>query len=205
MISSPNSCEIFVYQSHGSSLSILFSLAKKLVKHSNNNKITWTTSDAAKYAPKTLLNGKKGFDLTTKIPTYAVKESALPVGGAEPTTEIKDIYKWDGSETHLAKQMVLQTTREDILSEDKKAVIGYGVKEGVQNLISTTSTVDKIENGAIPFTISPNCVVRLRIYVWLEGQDVDCINYASHGGGVVVNLGLVKGSSEGSKGEEPEE
>ena len=30
------------------------------------------------------------------------------------------------------------------------------------------------------------------MYVWLEGQDVDCTNLASHGGGIEVNLGLVK-------------
>ena len=44
-------------------------------------------------------------------------------------------------------------------------------------------------------------ISRVRIYLWLEGQDVDCINYASHGGGVKVNIGLVKGSTQGSKGE----
>ena len=41
----------------------------------------------------------------------------------------------------------------------------------------------------------------MRIYVWLEGQDVDCINYASHGGGITLNLGLVKGSDVDSHGE----
>ena len=30
------------------------------------------------------------------------------------------------------------------------------------------------------------------MYIWLEGQDVDCINYASHGGGITVNVGLLK-------------
>ena len=36
------------------------------------------------------------------------------------------------------------------------------------------------------------------MYVWLEGQDVDCTNYASHGGGILVNVGLTKGEDEGS-------
>ena len=30
------------------------------------------------------------------------------------------------------------------------------------------------------------------MYVWLEGQDVDCINYASHGGGIEIDVGLIK-------------
>ena len=31
------------------------------------------------------------------------------------------------------------------------------------------------------------------MYIWLEGQDPDCVNYASHGGGITLNLGLCKG------------
>ena len=32
----------------------------------------------------------------------------------------------------------------------------------------------------------------MKMYVWLEGQDVDCINYASLGGNVTLNVGLSK-------------
>lgn len=158
----------------------------------NNNSIKWSTADAAKYN-KSLTNGKTGFDMTTQIPTYAVKESALATG-----TEIKNIYVWDGTETHLEKQMTLQTTRKTDVEDD------FTIAEGVQNLISTTSTA-ATGDGAIPFSIAPNSIVRLRVYVWLEGQDVDCINYASYGGGITINLGLVKGSDIGSTGDEAEE
>ena len=51
---------------------------------------------------------------------------------------------------------------------------------------------------ATNFCLPANRICKMRIYVWLEGQDVDCINYASHGGGVTVNIGLVKGSEEDS-------
>ena len=37
--------------------------------------------------------------------------------------------------------------------------------------------------------------------MWLEGQDVDCINYASHGGGIHLDLGLIKGKTAGEQGE----
>ena len=47
-------------------------------------------------------------------------------------------------------------------------------------------------------TLAPNSITKVRVYIWLEGQDVDCINYASHGGGVTVNIGLVKGSGIGT-------
>ena len=149
----------------------------------NNNKITWSSADASAYATKTLDDGRKGFDLATQMPTYALKESAVG-------STIADIYKWDGSESKLQKQNVLQTKSTAKSSTD----VDYAIEDGVQNLVSTS-------DGTTTFGIAPSKVSRIRIYVWLEGQDVDCINYASHGGGVKVNIGLVKGSAIGSKGE----
>ena len=116
------------------------------------------------------------FNATTQMDTYALTDSSVG-------QSIADIYKWDGTERLVQKQNVLQTTKTS--TED------YSIAEGVQNLVSTS-------DGTTDFGIAPNKICRLRIYVWLEGQDVDCINYASHGGGVKVNIGLVKGSVEGS-------
>ena len=127
----------------------------------NNNKITGAGAS---------------FNATTKMDTYALKSTSIG-------QTIADIYKWDGTESYLATQNVLQTTKTS--TED------YSIAEGVQNLVSTT-------DGSTTFGIAPNAICRIRIYLWLEGQDVDCINYASHGGGVTVNIGLVKGSEEGS-------
>ena len=126
----------------------------------NNNKITGAGAN---------------FTATTQMDTYALKSNSI---GAT----IADIYKWDGTESNLAVQNVLQTT---------KSADDYTISEGVQNLVST-------KDGTSTFGIAPNAVSRIRIYLWLEGQDVDCINYASHGGGVKVNIGLVKGSEVGS-------
>ena len=127
----------------------------------NNNKITGAGAS---------------FNATTQMDTYALKSTSIG-------QTIADIYKWDGTESYLAKQNVLQTTKTS--TED------YSIAEGVQNLVSTT-------DGSTTFGIAPNAICRIRIYLWLEGQDVDCINYASHGGGIKVNIGLVKGSTEGS-------
>ena len=135
----------------------------------NNNKITWSGQDQGTYG--------SSFTTTTKMPTYALKSSSLG-------HSIANIYKWDGTEQYLEKQNTLQTTKTS--PED------YTINEGVQNLVSTS-------DGTTKFTIAANAISRIRIYVWLEGQDVDCINYASYGGGITVNIGLVKGSEEGSK------
>ena len=149
----------------------------------NNNKVTWSVGDATAYATKLLKDGKKGFDTNTQLPTYALKDSS--VGNT-----INDIYKWDGSESQIAKQHTLQTK----LTSKESTSVDYALEDGVQNLVST-------KDGTTEFGISPSKISRIRIYVWLEGQDVDCINWASHGGGIKVNIGLVKGSTVGSKGE----
>ena len=152
----------------------------------NNNKVTWSVADASAYATKLLKDGKKGFDTNTQLPTYALKDSS--VGNT-----INDIYKWDGSESQIAKQYTLQTK----LTSKESTSVDYALEDGVQNLVST-------KDGTTEFGISPSRISRIRIYVWLEGQDVDCINWASHGGGIKVNIGLVKGSTVGSKGESGE-
>ncbi len=152
----------------------------------NNNKVTWSVADASAYATKLLKDGKKGFDTNTQLPTYALKDSS--VGNT-----INDIYKWDGSESQIAKQYTLQTK----LTAKESTSVDYALEDGVQNLVSA-------KDGTTEFGISPSRISRIRIYVWLEGQDVDCINWASHGGGIKVNIGLVKGSTVGSKGESGE-
>lgn len=42
------------------------------------------------------------------------------------------------------------------------------------------------------FKIPKAQVCRLRMYIWLEGQDVDCTSLASHGGKIQFNIGLTK-------------
>ena len=156
----------------------------------NNNKITWSATDGPKYGT---LNNKTGFyefGLVQQMPTYALKNSAIG-------TTIQNIYKWDGTETAVAKQFTLQTTNKKTTGEGGVVSTDYHIEKGVENLLST-------KDGKTEFQIPANKIVRLRVYVWLEGQDVDCINYASYGGGVIVNLGLVKGSTPGTFGEAEE-
>ena len=152
----------------------------------NNNKITWKAADKLGYiADQT--NGK--YTATERIPTYALMSTAV---GQEYT----DIYKWDGSVTGLEKQITLQTDKLDGT---------YKIAGGVQNLISVSSAETALyENNpsgeVTTFKIPKNQICRIRMYVWLEGQDVDCTNYASHGGGIIVDVGLTKGETEGTGG-----
>ena len=185
----------------------------------NNNRITWSDADADLYLIKTVetKTGKDRLSLASgagkKIqvgemtPTYGLLNAAVTAGS------IADIYNWNGTanSTTLKKQVALQT-KYSATANNFTTVDG-----GVRNLISSTrssgedvyefgyeekTTADDIapgsgitaETGAKEFQIYKNQISRVRMYVWLEGQDIDCTNYASHGSGIHLDLGLVKGA-----------
>lgn len=95
-------------------------------------------------------------------------------------TELANVFDW--SNTALGEPNTIQTTAYD-------EELGF-IKEGVQNL--------KDVDGETDFTLAANSITRLRVYIYLEGQDPDCDNSASRGGGIEVNIGLTKGEAEGS-------
>ena len=146
----------------------------------NNNIIKGLSSlDGA-----TNLSGEK-FTATSVLPTYAIK-SATP-------TSIANIYDYTSealTTSKLEKQNALQTTRGRGTLDGSPIDL---VNEGVQNLVTA-------DNGTSTLEIPANAFCRLRVYVWLEGQDVDCINQASYAKGVNVNIGLVKDATVGTFG-----
>lgn len=147
------------------------------------------------------------------LPTFGLTANSLTAGqtvNVEGKSGISNIYNWATSDTNgvtgtnagLKRQIALQTA---------KSTYDYTtVTKGVRNLISVSSTGEKIyemgdataaganETGAVEFQMLKNTVVKCRLYLWLEGQDPDCINFASHGSGVHLDLGLVKGQEVGS-------
>ncbi len=123
-------------------------------------------------------SGAVNFENGDALTTYALKSSAV---GAT----IDDVYNTD--DARLGAQATLQTEMTNTTegSEDYRILSTDGKP---LNLVDTT--------GA-DFTIKSNAVSRLRVYVWMEGQDVDCINLASFGGGVEIDLGLTKDDAVG--------
>ena len=142
--------------------------------------ITWA-SDTEK---------KIKFGLTSQVPTYALTATALTTKELDKTTDkipelkdefgsIKDIYNWGTTASAgLAKQTTLQTTTAGI---DKDTLF-----------VRTVNNTD----GSSNFTIPGGQYVRMRMYIWLEGQDVDCTNYASLGGGIKIDFGFSKKGSQ---------
>ena len=135
--------------------------------------VSWQGSDTEK---------KIKFGLTSQVPTYALTAACLTnkeLTGADIDASkgsIQDIYNWGkDASTSLAKQHTLQTTTAGI-DADKA-------------FVSAT-------DGSSPFQIPGGQYVRMRMYIWLEGQDVDCTNYASLGGGIKIDFGFSKPGSQ---------
>ena len=57
------------------------------------------------------------------------------------------------------------------------------------------------------FFISPNSITKLRVYVYLEGQDIDNYDLGVYGKQIKINFGFTKDKFgiSGSDEEEPEE
>ena len=160
----------------------------------SNNNVTWKKADVSTGTPlenddifsavtwASDTEKKIKFGLTSQVPTYALTAACLTnkeLTGADIDASkgsIQDIYNWGTSaSTSLAKQYTLQTTTTGI-DADKLFV----------------SAADGTSN----FTIPGGQYVRMRMYIWLEGQDVDCTNYASLGGGIKIDFGFSKPGSQ---------
>ena len=142
----------------------------------NFNNITWKEGEAAKYLA-TPAGGK--FIATEKIPTYALSKDSIGKTYA-------DLYDWSGTNAGLVKQIALQTDSSATGTAAATNLISVNTPESAITTVSPSG--EKTE-----FQILKNKTLRLRMYVWLEGQDPDCVNYASHGGGIELNFGLCKG------------
>ena len=139
--------------------------------------------------------------------------------GWTPTYDntIENIYDWATPAQGLKKQVTLQTSA--VYDESNNYTVGSdGMAETAKlDLISIKNTEllnDKKEDGSLNtdndpkydddgkddtpmvndtrFTLTGGQYHKMRIYVWLEGQDVDCTNFASLGSGLTLDIGFSK-------------
>lgn len=139
----------------------------------NNNRVTlpitkWTSLG---------VNSPYKFKNGTQLPTYAIKN------GTETGTSIPNVWDWkyeadEGDEGYTwanASYLKLQNT--------------------VQTTGTTVNDLTDLKSSNTPtnnFEIPSNKICRIRVYVWLEGQDVDSTNWSSLGEGIDLNLVLEK-------------
>lgn len=175
--------------------------------------MTWPTAEPAwsvnGAGAITQLTGTTDFSATNYLPTYALTGASVGVtyqgvqtaGADTPETEddryetvvgIKDIFNW--SETAIAtSKLKLQRTTQTAADTARPNPIDLRSILEVSGKRTTNS--DGVEVADNAFDIEPNQYHKMRIYVWIEGQDPDCINYASLGGGLTLDLGFSKPAS----------
>lgn len=121
--------------------------------------------------------------------TYAVNSTAIVSTTDSSKNVLTDVY----NHTVDATKVTLQKTLKTKLTFD--ATTSTTPKDYT---MATTSYTDRqlivadSETADTNFAIPANATVRVRVYVWLEGQDIDCIANASHGKGVNLVIGLEK-------------
>lgn len=142
------------------------------IVNSKSNSLKLVDNDNTTYQLTANAAGISTFTNGKKLPTYALTATSKATG------TIKDVYDWKNNTTTtgLTKQNTTQTLAQTGTDDARPAPI---------DLMSAS-------NGTTPVTIIANQYQKMRVYVWIEGQDPDCINYASLGQGLTLNLGLSK-------------
>lgn len=131
-----------------------------------SGKIKLPAAITGSYGSGTVENNKLSFTTAQGFNTYAVKAAGA----------INDIYDW--TDASLAEQKTTAT----LASENNKAGTS-------KDLMDTGATQAKI-------TIAKNAITRVRVYVWLEGQDVDSTNYASFSQALNINMKLSRSATD---------
>lgn len=155
------------------------------------------------------ITGGSSWNQQTPMDTWGVTSTAAG-------HDVPYIYRWFETrpagtyDTYLAVQNTNKTTvgladgsfgtdnpeTTDVDESTQFTIDDYTVQEGIVNLYDTTASATDTTNR-VPFAIKSNAISRVRVYLWLEGQDVDCLNIASTGHGVLVDLDLCTGETPG--------
>ena len=93
-----------------------------------------------------------------------------------------------GLETTAAGQQVnnINATSGDHLAEVNTFRPNYDLASG------TTVATDITDINGTEFGLEPNKISKVRVYIWLEGQDPDCVDLASTGDKLNVTIKLTK-------------
>ena len=70
-----------------------------------------------------------------------------------------------------------------------------GTADTLLKQVDTFTDSEKLQTGAarLPFmTLAPNSITKVRVYIWIEGQDIDNYDFASLGNSIKVNFGFTK-------------
>lgn len=120
--------------------------------------------------------------INTRIQGFDTRAIAVTAAGELPTT-IEDVT--DPNETAL--QVV--STNKPTQAETQEAMTAKQYE--------TTELHDLVQTDGETMRLAANAITKVRCYIWLEGQDPDCVDLASTGQEVAITLRLIKPKSTG--------
>lgn len=104
-------------------------------------------------------------------------------------------------ETYAIRETAASTSINDVTDTTDPALYNVYTNKFEQYEDTTTQnfrTKDinniKLIDGETNMSLKPNTITKVRTYIWLEGQDPDCIDLSSIGDELIVNMRLIKPS-----------
>lgn len=149
----------------------------------NNTVRLWDSTDSSKPASGWTAFYKDGNMFKTK----ALKYQATSVDSLTIDPKIWTNTTYFDTQNTIQTSTYYETDEDPYIINPALATAADG-KNGVITLKDT---------GNNNFTLAANSVTKMRVYVWMEGQDPDCVNDNTHGGGIELQIGLVKSVEDG--------
>ena len=149
----------------------------------NESCLERTGSDVNSSASYTDSTPCKTLNTTTAYSTYAISRTI----GIDDNVNI-----YDGTAYNT------YTANTNTLKEYNDAPEGTEPgQKGAMKLVEFpyfTDTMKNVEGKDRPqfMTLAPNSITKLRVYVWIEGQDIDNYDFASLGKKITINFGFTK-------------
>ncbi len=118
--------------------------------------------------------------LTNSYPTYAI---ANTIGTGKDSNNV-NIYDGEAFNGYTANSMSYE---EYNALEDKSSakLVDFPYFTDTQKMITGTARPKFM-------SLAPNSITKVRVYVWIEGQDIDNYDFASLGHEVSINFGFTK-------------
>ena len=120
----------------------------------------------------------------TAYPTYAISNNI----------EIADnvnIYDGAAYNTYTKNTVDYKTYTEGVRSTYNLVDMTYSKADGIGYFTDTMKNVEGKDRPQF-MTLAPNSITKLRVYVWIEGQDIDNYDFASLGKKITINFGFTK-------------
>ena len=120
--------------------------------------------------------------ITGAVPTYSIAKAINPNPDAEQK-DIVDIY--DGPEYNGYTNNTIKETDEGFNRNQLKPLVA------IDTFTDTEKNLKGVSRPSF-MTLAPNSITKVRVYVYIEGQDIDNFDYASVGKYIKVGFGFTK-------------